>query len=248
MAVSSAVKIGMAIVALGGSVATWQLWPDGELTDSSRTVVAEQDTIFPVESLVDWVSFADLVAVVEITGEREGEPFRNDSPSYGIPRTVDLTISRTLWSSSFPDRPALDARQIIEVGVPGWWVTDGEKLRIVSEESDWPEVGQTFVAVLTFDDEAQLGSSPSWIPLALLPVTDDVVELPDVGSVAIDDVAAALDGVRVPDVVARHRDLAPYPRLLARRADLPRVSEEPDRPLEPGAEDPAAVEPESAEG
>jgi hypothetical protein len=86
------------VVAAG--IATGALGSDGKTTShprSPRIIVADGDQLLPSESLADWSSFADDLAIVTITSERRLQP---SAVTVRIPATLGVAGRRSETAES----------------------------------------------------------------------------------------------------------------------------------------------------
>lgn len=141
---------------------------DGSSAANSLTVGSGKGK-FPTETVRDWVTYGDQLAVIKIQSERE-RLFQHDNPDEGmIGRAVTVEVEKTLWSrEGAPPAP----KSSFEIGVPGWTLHDGKRTEFAIKGSPRVEVGSTYVAVLV-----RLASD-QWVPLggeAIFPYRDDVL-------------------------------------------------------------------------
>src|SRR3954465_15783843 len=90
------------IAAIAVSVALGALLSNRGTTHppAPRLIIAQSDQLLPSESLADWRSFADHLALVTITSERKLPPTAEEiaaNEGY-IPRVIALRIDSLLWS------------------------------------------------------------------------------------------------------------------------------------------------------
>lgn len=118
---ASAVAIALSF---GVGATAFQLVEDSG--DDQRPVFrGEASTLLPGDSVSDWVTYADQVAVVSVHDERQ-RPMRPWVKAYGegtIGRDVTIKIERTLWRRDEAPEPP----KSFSLLVTGWVVVDGKK-------------------------------------------------------------------------------------------------------------------------
>jgi hypothetical protein len=179
---------------------------------------------FPSETLRDWVSYADHVAVYTVVAEHEIPPPQEeiDRGEGLVGRDVTLHIDRTLWSAA--GAPPLPDE--IHMTALGWVLQDGERHALVEDGAPRVAVGERYLAPLVrVEDDPD---NPEWWPLGIpaqMPLgTDDTVGETNGWSNAL---AARLRGRSVnairdavtaenPDPLAqKHAKLRPSKRIRA---------------------------------
>lgn len=176
---------------------------------------------FPADTLRDWVSYADHVAVFEVVSQREIPPTQEEiERGEGlVGRAVTLRIERTLWSAEHA--PALPTE--VHMTALGWVMQNGETRPMAAANATRVAVGQRYVAPLVRVEDGADG--PEWWPLGIgaqLPLDGDRVEPvtdgPAQRALAGRDVAAvrsALDDQAPDPEAARYRRLRPTERVRA---------------------------------
>jgi hypothetical protein len=156
------------------------------------------DNVFPAETLRDWKSLADHVAVVTAVDEkalREG-PLRH----------VWLRVDRVLWSGAHaPQLPP-----VFSVRTWGW---DEDGVPLKEEEAARFTLQHSYVVPLVRYDE--LSETPEWAPLAdlaIMPLRDGRI---DTRGVLAGDAQRRLEGTTVQEATRIVRDQVPHP--IARR-------------------------------
>lgn len=162
--------------------------------------------MLPFESLRDWRSYADLVAVVEVAEERSAiDPVAKEAATADPLRYVTLTVQRTLWSR----RPA--PPEDVEIQTWGWTRIDGDLVDEIPADGPRLEVGQAYVIGLV------LGKKPGAMTMSsVLPLDGEVIDL-DRGETAF---PTALDGLTVDELQERLLATEPDP-VAAAHEDLP---------------------------
>jgi len=180
-------------------------------------------SVFPTEDLGDWVSYADHVAVLRVTGERVHEPeMLEHEEGDGVQlRDVTVKVERVLWSA----RRAPELARELRFEALGWTFNDGVKQEWRLYDGARVDVGGRYLTALVRWPEkyGELGEPPHhWGPMhmdAQLPLDGDrVVSEADWSAPVLD----ALRGASVDEVVARLERARPDPRA-AELADLPPV-------------------------
>ncbi|SDU55144.1 hypothetical protein [Jiangella alkaliphila] len=177
----------------------------------------------PCETVTDWVSYADHVAYIDVTFERElpFEQLEGDPEGNGyVPREVTAETGDVLWTRD--GAPALPAE--LTWGADGWAIEDGKRLPLVYGVR--VEVGERYLAVL-MQAPADDRTGPVWYPLAadaLFTVDGDGVPEgtgPDTPARAAlvgespAAIAAELAATAADPVAARYFDLDPIARYEA---------------------------------
>ena len=214
-------KIGfLGILLLVTSVACGER-SSGDERSGGHVVVGQASAPFPYETLEDWKSYADHVAVFTVMDEEEVpfKPADDASKTEGsIQRKLTLRIDETVWSAA--DAPALPAQ--IKMNAPGWVLHDGK--RSVLRISGVPRVrpGERYLAPLV---RVETITPPRWWPLyagAQLLVEHgriapnaqaDPSLRTELAGQTVEQVAAAVER-QAPDPVAfEHRAKRPYDRF-----------------------------------
>ncbi|CAI9386125.1 hypothetical protein MICABA_00197 [Microbacterium sp. T2.11-28] len=139
----------------------------------------------PSETLTDWVSYADVVAVVRVGKESRGELTSDEEQAgEGLElRCVDLTIVDTLWTG--PRGVAPDHE--ITVSPNAWVVSAGEKDRLlVFAEASHMEIGHDYLVPLVRDD----AFDPAWQALSITSVLPFDGAVVGQGEVLLDEAGA----------------------------------------------------------
>ncbi|MFD7713038.1 hypothetical protein ACFV6E_14035 [Streptomyces sp. NPDC059785] len=120
------------------------------VTDNSPerpdVIIAQGKDALPNRSAVDWVSYADRVAVVDVTSEAE-IPATAEEVAAGegyISRRIDLDIGEVVWSRPGAPTPP----STLSLVVDGWSFADGTRTPMAVEESSRLEPGHTYVMSL----------------------------------------------------------------------------------------------------
>ena len=161
---------GCAVVPAGLSTAS--ATPAVSSLAGYETVMSEGLDALPSETLTDWVSYADTVVVVRVTGESRGELTRDEEQAgEGLKlRYVTLEVVDTVWVGPRGLAPAGE----ITLSPNAWVVSAGEDRLLVFAEAARMEVGRAYLVPLVHDD----AFDPAWQALsitAVLPFDDAVV-------------------------------------------------------------------------
>ncbi|MCW5254691.1 hypothetical protein [Streptomyces sp. SHP 1-2] len=135
-----------------------------------NVIIAQGKDGLPNRSPIDWVSYADQVAVVNVTSETE-IPASTEEIAAGegyISRRVTLDIDEVVWSRAGAPTPP----SMLSLVVDGWAFKGDTRTPIALEQSSRLEPGHTYVLSLT-----QMADG-SWSALgsqAALPYDSDVI-------------------------------------------------------------------------
>jgi hypothetical protein len=162
----------------------------------------------PAESLRDWVSYADEVAVFTVASEQELQtPQEESARGEGlVGRTVELQVNKILWRRP-GSQPAGD---VLDVATYGWVLKDGEQISFAPSSGPRLEVGRTYVAPLVRFSDGEWG-----------PQSDDsVVEVRDgslvwTGRGQPSRPAASLTGKSTAEVAQQVSAARAYPAAIA---------------------------------
>lgn len=194
---------------------------------------------FPGQSMRDWVSYADHVAIYSVVAEREIPASPSDLENGGglQGRIVTLRVERTLWSA--PGAPDLPAE--IEMRALGWVLQDGGRVPMTTDDAPRVAVGERYLAPLV-QVEAGTGA-PEWWPLTVgsqLPLNDSRVTPPGqrawsspmreaLSGRSVDEIAGLVRAQSPDPIAEKYRSLRPTERIRAVIADgsQPRAAAEP---------------------
>ncbi|MEZ7159144.1 hypothetical protein ACBR38_29435 [Streptomyces sp. MAD19A] len=125
---------------------------DEEAPDRKGGVVlAEGDDVLPSVTSTDWVTYADQVAVVRPTSDREipaSEEEKEAGEGY-IGRQATLAVDKVLWSR--PDAP--QAPESLSLDVAGWVFKDGRRQEFAVHDTPRLEPGHTYILALARLDD-----------------------------------------------------------------------------------------------
>jgi hypothetical protein len=204
----------LASVALGGC---------GSEGGSSRAEPAAGggSELFPDESIQDWVSYSDHVAVYTVVDERamplDAEERQSGEGYAG--RVVTLRIDKTLWSA--PSAPSLPRE--IEMEVFGSVFHAGEERPVNPSHGPRVNVEERYLGPLV---QVNFEVGPEWWPLtpaSQMPLVGSRVESPSWESTVsqilagktIDDVAHRIYSQEADPLAVKYRDLRPQDRVQA---------------------------------
>jgi hypothetical protein len=111
----------------------------------------------PSETIRDLASYADALSYLQITGETASQldkEAREAGEGY-VGRTVTATVERTLWVADGGVAP----ESAITILTAGWWLKDGQRMRVCVEDAMRLEVGGRYLVPLVHFDEG-------WGPLS----------------------------------------------------------------------------------
>jgi hypothetical protein len=182
-------------------------------SEDDKFTGAQGSTLFPNESLQDWVTYADHVAVYTVVAERE-MPLDAEEKESGegyAGKLVTLRIDRTLWSAEAA--PALPER--IEMQAVGWLYRNGQREPTTARDSPSVSVGNRCLAPLA---QVEFDVGPEWWPLT--PAAQLPLEGSHVGRAGwVSPHGEALAGESVDEIEARIKRQPPDPASV-KYADL----------------------------
>jgi hypothetical protein len=204
-------------------VVTMSLGVAGCSHEQTGPVAASGGGRFPIDSLRDWVSYTDHVAVYAVVDESEIPATKEESERGEglVGRDVTLKIERVIWSAK--DAPPLPDE--LHMTAVGWVLHDGRRREMQYEEGPRVAVGERYVAPLVrVEDDPQ---HPEWWPLgvgAQMPLADH--EISGAGSWhsslrdqlsgrSIDDLRASLARQEPDALAAKYQNLRPSERIKA---------------------------------
>jgi hypothetical protein len=197
----------------------------GGSDDSSRSGAGAGADRFPAESLRDWVSYADHVAIFSVVTERE-LPASNEDLEHGgglQGREVTLRIERKLWSA--PNAPDLPGE--IKMRALGWVLQEGQRLPMTTGDAPRVAVGEKYLAPVV---QVEGGDGAlEWWPLTVgsqLPLGDSRVTSPGrdawrspmrdaLSGRSVDEIAELLKAQRPDPVAEKFSSLRPTERIQA---------------------------------
>jgi hypothetical protein len=188
---------------------------DPTTAGGDETVEVSASERLPADDLVDWVSYADAVVAVTVTGEAELAPTEEESAAGEglLLRDVTLQVDDVLWSH--PTLSGLPAEPFTFTTI-GWLFGDGQRTPAVSGGAVRLEVGRRYVMPVTYwDDDEQWGPTA---PSAVLALDADgrVAAAEDAGDGAEDSLAALSDRP-VADLAEELAATEPHPVAEANR-------------------------------
>lgn len=187
----------------------------GAGVDRSDDAVAYSD-----ETMVDWVTYGDVAAVIEITADEQlgfDTPEDEEAGEGFQLRQVDAQVQKVLWTHPGAEEPPSEFQFL-----DGTWLVnaDGGEQFLGSDT----KVGATYFVMLSeFDDD---GWSPAVTPVEVLGdelrPTDIAIESTGADSVynkvagdTVQQVVDVLESTEPDPDVEQHRDLDPVHRALA---------------------------------
>jgi hypothetical protein len=181
-----------------------------------RLIIAQSDQLLPSESLVDWRSFSDHLALVTVTGERRLRPTAEElaaNEGY-IPRVITFRIDSVLWSR--PQAPA--APDAFDIDLDGWSFHGSTLTPLRLEGEPMMTVGSQYVMPIVHLEQDATVLVPGWSPLApdaIIPYQAGVLGRGDVvpGGPAAGTPRAQFDGRPAGALGNALEHTAPYPAL-----------------------------------
>ncbi len=188
-----------------------------------KLIVAQSDQLLPSESLTDWSSFADHLAVVTVTSERKLTP-TPDEVAAGegyIPRAITLQVNSLLWSRA--KAPAAPAS--FEIDLDGWMFHGATLTPLRLEGEPMMTVGKQYVMPIVYLQASKNVQVPGWSPLApdsIIPFAGGVLGKGDVtpGAPDIGTPRAQFDGTSATSLSTALKNTAPY-SAVANQMTLP---------------------------
>lgn len=195
-------------------------------SDPNRSeVVGHASGYFPTETLEDWKSYGDHVAVVLVARERALPPTEEELRiGEGLlGRDLTIQVERRIWSAA--GAPVLPSE--FRYGGSGWVLKNGTKYPLRIEGSPRLEVGERFIAPLVLMDDR---TPHTWAPLgsdAPLPLAEDRIIAPDpegrltspllerFGGKSVSELAEALKREDADPLAKKYDHLRPLKRVQA---------------------------------
>lgn len=189
--------------------------------EQRELIIAHGATMIPDESLKEWVSFADVVAVVTIINETQhaidATTKKNGEGLVG--RTVHARIDEIAWAPE--DGTSVREGDVLDVSVFGWSLKHGKLIPITGSNSPRIEVDGTYIMPLA---QFERGWGPI-TPQSVIPVNDSSIARKDADRIrakspvakrvkgkSIAKLRKMLNKERVDEVAARNRHLRPNDR------------------------------------
>jgi hypothetical protein len=191
---------------------------DASHPQTPRLIIAQSDQLLPSESLADWSSFADHLAVVTVTSERKLAPSADEvaaNEGY-IPRVMTLRIDSVLWSR--PQAPA-KAPAAFDIDLDGWSFHGTALTPLRLEGEPMMTVGKQYVMPIVYLQPSKNVQLAGWSPLApdsIIPYEAGVLGRGDVvpgNPTAAGTPRGQFDGKSAGDLSAVLGRTAPYPAV-----------------------------------
>src|SRR4051812_23307467 len=156
----AAIAVAAASIALGALIAR----PSTTHPPAPKLIIAQSDQLLPSESLADWRSFADHLALVTITSERKLPPTAEEiaADEGYIPRVVALRIDSILWSR--PHAPAAPAE--FQIDLDGWSFHGTTLTPLRLEGEPMMTVGKQYVMPIVRLVPSERVQIAGWSPLS----------------------------------------------------------------------------------
>lgn len=145
--------------------------------DQSSVIEAEGQNLLPSETLEDWVTYSDHVAVVKLASTRD-IPASDEEVKAGegyIPRATTYEITSVLWSR----KGAREAPSTIETDIDGWSFKEGTKTPVkLKGQPLLDKIGNVYVMPIVYLEKTASVGVAGWSnlsPDSILPFEDDVV-------------------------------------------------------------------------
>jgi hypothetical protein len=150
LGIAAVAAAGIGISARGAATADS---PSTATANAPQVLLADGDDRLPSGTAADWVTYADHVVVVSVTGEQALQPTRTelDRGEGLIGRKVALTVDKVLWSRKDAARPAPRAW---EYNAAGWAFNDGkpeQRTPVALHDRPRLEKGHKYVIALAWD-------------------------------------------------------------------------------------------------
>jgi hypothetical protein len=154
--------------------------PSAVQTVEGPLIFGTGESKYPSDSIRDWVTYADFVAVVTPAAEREGDPDPDALKSgiYTVPRSVELSIESMVWESP---EAQVQLPPSIDYSAMGRQVSLDERgqptsSRLVAVGYPRLEIGHDYLMPIYWDDECvRLG--PEWSSLGPIPFDGGVASV-----------------------------------------------------------------------
>lgn len=195
------------------------------------SISASHLDLLPNNTLTDWVTFGDHVAIVKLTQSTAlpaSEEEKRNSEGY-IPRKISFEVEKVVWSR----KGAQPAPKNLDLSVDGWAFNKSRQIPVRDEGQATIEgIGSEYLAVLTKLERSESVSMPGWITLGsttIVPLTaeHDSASAPDtlnegeglalkaVAGLTPDEVVSLLDGTPADPYALPYMDLPPDERSQA---------------------------------
>lgn len=161
---------------LGASVAS--AGPENP-SDTPHVVIAESEQLVPGDTLTDWRSFSDHLAVVTVTDQRKMKPSAAEvAAGEGlIPRIIHLRVDSIMWSR--PEAP--DPPTSFDANFDGWEFKGDQLTPLRLRGEPMLSVGKQYVMPIVRLAENDDSASGGWSPLGtgIIPYESGVLGLGD---------------------------------------------------------------------
>ena len=143
----------------------------------------------PSTTAEDWVTYADHVLLVTVTGEREVPPAPEEvQRGEGlIGREITTEVEEVVWSRPDPDRPA---PAVVSWQAWGWQFDgdpDADRTPVVGAGTSRLEVGHTYVVALAWEDARCSAGDPE-VPARWTPLGGAAVVAAEDGTIGVGEV------------------------------------------------------------
>lgn len=148
-------------------------------------IIASADSAVPADSVQDWATYADAIAVIDVLNE-ERIPPGDDELKRGegtVSRRITIGIEKPLWLRPTARDDIRLPSELVTGG--GFWEFRGDKeARVRVENREWLEVGGKYLAIMAYIDpefsvnpEKKLGDAdPQWGPLVWMAYRDGRID------------------------------------------------------------------------
>lgn len=171
------------------------------------TVVVGGDgaSTFPFETMQDWKSYGDLVAVVHIESEAKREDSQNGGGFQNPPtRYVTASVERTLWSRQ-------DAAPKKVQFLTDGWIYDGDEL-VPTREKGQPRVevgGRYLISFIRYPSRLEQGVVAQVDGEKIVPESPDDARFQLLAGLTVDQLDTKLAATSPDPIAAKNADLAP---------------------------------------
>ncbi|MFK0167850.1 hypothetical protein ACIQU5_03505 [Streptomyces sp. NPDC090306] len=161
-------KARIALVALGvlaafGVTSVAVQAQQGGAPERPKVIIADSEDLLPGADATDWVTYADHLAIVTVTGQQElaATPDEIAAGEGFVPRSVSVKVDKVLWSRS----GAAAAPASMTWDIDGWMFhgTDRTPIRLDGEPS--LNVGERYVVPITYLSVTDAVDEAGWEPL-----------------------------------------------------------------------------------
>lgn len=180
--ITASIVLALALILTGAGCRS----TGGEASREGNAVMGHGAAAIPDTTLTDWVTYSDQLVVWTATDEVRGEVDPDDKAvDEGlIPRLVTVKTDKIVWS-----RPGLASELKkgpgeLQIANGGWVFHGSDEKPFLMDDQTQMEVGQQYVAVVSYADLSLFGSStprpdadgPEWIGMDWFKLDNGVID------------------------------------------------------------------------